>query len=616
MPANTAAAAAIAVPSSNMDFFFMMLVIMNEAIAITMLYPFVGLLIVHLSPGLSEADAGTWSGLLVGSFQIAQAMFASVWGRKSDRLGRRPMLALGLSGGAFFSLCFGMSTHVWQLLLFRFLYGVANGNAPLVKTMIAETATRGNEANGWAMMSVAWSLGSTMGPMIGGLLYDPASRMDSFKGTIFESRPALLPSLFSAVYSIFALGITVLRLPESNVKARPPPWLAALMSLGGRVRRSPHHDDNDDDDDVAPQLVKRTTVNTDPVRRAPTPRIAESRAADDEEMIPIASEDHDSAVDRPAQASRPDTILQSAVVHAPTEQSIPAAAYGIPQMLADPRMCQVLVAYVVVACMSTSFSEVFPLLAILPVSQGGLGVDASVIGVIYMCFASETIVGNLVFPGIIKRHGRAKTARLALAMTATFVVLHAALPAIDWQHNVTGIVVASAVLSLPRMWGASWVGSVLTMGIAASAPKEHLGAATGISHSCGNVARAIVPSFMTYLFAWSVNYASGGSGANDRSEETLQPTATSQVAVSEEPQSFFGPAFPLNRWLVFVLVGVAQFGIAFLLRDATDAAFQRDVAPAAPEPSTQLPTGASREVSTSTPVNGTRRTSVDLAQER
>jgi MFS family permease len=584
--------------ATNADFVAMMLVIMNEAIAITMLFPFVGLLIVRLEPGMSRADAGKLSGLLVGSFQIAQAMFASVWGRKSDRLGRRPMIAVGLIGGAFFSILFGMSTHVWQLLLFRFLYGVANGNAPLVKTMVAEMATRGNEASGWAMMSAGWSLGSTLGPIIGGTLYDPASHMDSFKGTIFETRPALLPSLFAAGYSVFALGITLFFLPESNVRANPPAWVARLMACG-RSRRPPvtaeamaredvrYYDEAEEggevqrrNDSLAGHSITSLPAASDPTTsestgNAATVGVSNSSIA----RAPPTQQQHEAAVVVVVTSSSSvggdgGEEEQAAADHEgdDTAPLRPTASYGLYNMFMDPGMRYVLCSYIAIASFNTSFMEVFPLLAILPVSQGGLGVDASVIGVIYTCFALQTIIGNIAYPKVIERRGGAEKAPPARVVSGPFMMLHAALPAVNWHHNIPLVVAACAALSLPRVWGATWAFSTLTMGIAASAPKEHLGAATGISHSCGNVARAIVPSFMTYLFAWSVKYASGGEA--DESV-TSEPSATSPVAMSEQPQSFFGPAFPFNRWLVFFLIAAGLYGIVFGLRNAGDALFQR-----------------------------------------
>jgi MFS family permease len=500
-------------------FFALMVVYMNEAIAITMLYPYAGLLVVHLDPNLSRADAGKLSGLVAGAFQVAQAIFASRWGRTSDKVGRRPMLALGLIGSAIFALCFGLSTEVWQLLLFRFLYGVANGNAPIVKTMVPEISTPATEAMAWSVMSAGWSFGSTIGPAIGGLLYDPASNMDAFKGTIFESRPALLPSLVGAIYAMVALCFTACVLPETNHRAKTPRWMEQMTDCG-----------------------------CIPMYRAPTQN-------DDREAPSTGSN---------TAAQTPTASSGSAVVSVPGSHER-KSSYGLSRMIRDKRMSIVLGAYIMLAWNNTTFNEVFPLLAILPVSQGGLGVNASVIGLIFTCFALVGIVGDLSFATMSRVHGRAKTLKIGLTVTAVFTLLHAALPAINFHGSIPAIVAATVAMSLPRLWTTSWSFSSLLVGMAACAPREHLGAATGISHSCGNLSRAIIPPLATWLFAWSVGSSSGEGG---EAGSTAAPG-------TDEPQSFFGPGFPVNRWLVFATLAGCLLLVAYIIRRLAEDNFTR-----------------------------------------
>src|SRR4051812_40640027 len=66
-------------------------------------------------------------GWLIASFSIAQLLAAPVWGRVSDRYGRRPALLIGLSASAIAYVVFGLATSVWLLFLSRLGQGAGGG---------------------------------------------------------------------------------------------------------------------------------------------------------------------------------------------------------------------------------------------------------------------------------------------------------------------------------------------------------------------------------------------------------------------------------------------------------------------------------------------------------
>lgn len=73
-----------------------------------------------------------------GAFAAAQLCTAMLWGRFSDRGGRKRILLVGLSGTMLSCLGFGFSTCFWQALVFRMLGGALNGNVGVMRTMISE----------------------------------------------------------------------------------------------------------------------------------------------------------------------------------------------------------------------------------------------------------------------------------------------------------------------------------------------------------------------------------------------------------------------------------------------------------------------------------------------
>jgi predicted MFS family arabinose efflux permease len=525
------------------DYVAVMLVNTTESVSTTLLYPYIGLLIVHLSPGMSRGEAGTYSGLVVAMLQVAAGIFGTTWGRASDHYGRRPLIVLGLIACIVFSLCFGLATSVWQLLLFRFLYGAFNANILLVKTMIPEMSEPGKEATGWAMMNAGWNTGAALGPVFGGLLYDPASRIAAFHGTIFEERPQLLPALACAGYAAVALIVTLLMLPETNTKAMPPRWFA--QSRYGTLRQ---------------------------------------RAVDDaEELHEIGSPDVGSA--KESAEGVQDIEIISRGVDRREELELPRPPhqrkYGLREMLSDNAMVRFMYLHIANESCDTVFNEVFPLLAILPVVEGGLGLDSATIGVIFTVFAVETIIGNVVYPIAASRLSLVTTMRLGFWLFGAFTLLHAALPAINWGGNHAHIVAACAALSLFRVFGLTFSYSTSTMGVAACAPRAHLGAATGISSSIAYLVQAVLPPIFTFVFAACVrghetNNNQGDGPATPPANATFVATVSyNSTLAAGGPQTFWGPAFPFNRWFVFVLLAGFLFSAAFVASTMRERHFSR-----------------------------------------
>lgn len=78
-------------------------------------------------------------GLMVASFSIAQVAVSPLWGRFSDRWGRRPTLLIGLAGSAVAFLIFGFATAIWLLFLSRIAQGAAGGQTGVMQAYIADS---------------------------------------------------------------------------------------------------------------------------------------------------------------------------------------------------------------------------------------------------------------------------------------------------------------------------------------------------------------------------------------------------------------------------------------------------------------------------------------------
>jgi DHA1 family tetracycline resistance protein-like MFS transporter len=109
-------------------------------------------------------------GLLGTSFSLMQFLFSPVWGRWSDRIGRKPIILVGLMGSCLSYLGLALSTSLTFLFIARIVGGIAGANIPTAQAYIADVTTPENRARGMGMVGAAFGLGFIFGPAIGGLL--------------------------------------------------------------------------------------------------------------------------------------------------------------------------------------------------------------------------------------------------------------------------------------------------------------------------------------------------------------------------------------------------------------------------------------------------------------
>jgi len=126
--------------------------------------------------GASERDLG----LLFGCFSGMQFLFAPMWGRLSDRIGRRPVLIGGLVGTSASYVLFGLSNSMLLLFVSRLLAGFFGANISTAQAYIADVTTPENRAKGMGLIGAAFGLGFTLGPWIGGELAAISPSMPGF----------------------------------------------------------------------------------------------------------------------------------------------------------------------------------------------------------------------------------------------------------------------------------------------------------------------------------------------------------------------------------------------------------------------------------------------------
>lgn len=133
-------------------------------------------------------------GLLMAAYAFAQLATAPLWGRFSDRYGRRPMIIAGLVGSGIAYALFGMADSLWLLLVFRLVQGAGGGTTSVVQAYVADSMSPEDRASGLGWLTAATSAGVMIGPAVG-----------SLSTTLGEAAPGVFAAGLCLVNVVFAI---------------------------------------------------------------------------------------------------------------------------------------------------------------------------------------------------------------------------------------------------------------------------------------------------------------------------------------------------------------------------------------------------------------------------
>jgi MFS transporter, DHA1 family, tetracycline resistance protein len=178
-----------------------------------------GMVIPFLSFYAREYGAsGIVVGAVVGVFSIMQFIFAPVWGRLSDRVGRRPVILISLMASFTGYLLFAFTQSLTVLFLSRVIAGIGGANIGTAQAYIADSTTPDQRARGMGLIGAAFGLGFILGPPMSGILAEVGTR-NGLPGN-------LLPGLVAAGLSFTAFLVALAVLAESK-----PPGLVPRSGL-------------------------------------------------------------------------------------------------------------------------------------------------------------------------------------------------------------------------------------------------------------------------------------------------------------------------------------------------------------------------------------------------
>ncbi|KAH7906267.1 MFS general substrate transporter [Hygrophoropsis aurantiaca] len=225
-------------PLPKVQISILLMVQLIEPFSAHCIYPFINQLVRELD--ITEGDerkVGYYAGMIETLFFAAQALTVFQWGRLSDRIGRKPVLLLGVFGLSLSMLCFGLSRTFWGLVLSRSISGALGGNTGVMKSMLGELTDSTNRAQGFALMTLTWSVGVTLGPTVGGILARPQDNFPHvFKGAFWAEYPYFLPCAVAA--SLAAVTFICLLVFLTEALPVRPSCTTAPVVCGGRTDSS------------------------------------------------------------------------------------------------------------------------------------------------------------------------------------------------------------------------------------------------------------------------------------------------------------------------------------------------------------------------------------------
>src|SRR5436189_3260314 len=163
---------------------------------------------------------GIISGFIVAAFTVAQLLSAPVWGRFSDRVGRRPTLLIALGASAIAYLIFGFAHSLLVLFLSRLVQGAGGGTVGVVQAYVADSIDPKDRARALGWLSATTNLGVALGPVLGSFAIAVGKR-DLIPGTSSLQMGHAAPGIMAAALCLINIIFAARFLTESRDASEP-----------------------------------------------------------------------------------------------------------------------------------------------------------------------------------------------------------------------------------------------------------------------------------------------------------------------------------------------------------------------------------------------------------
>ncbi len=164
-------------------------------------------IVIPILPFLSPQLGGGTDDIafILATYSVAAAIVAPIWGKLSDRVGRRRILGICLLGGAVSHFLLAIADTLWLVYVSRAVAGMMAGGVPVATALIADASAPEQRSRAMGLIGRAFGIGLILGPVIGGML---ARSETDF----------MLPCLVAGVLSVFAAALAFVLLPAGKAE--------------------------------------------------------------------------------------------------------------------------------------------------------------------------------------------------------------------------------------------------------------------------------------------------------------------------------------------------------------------------------------------------------------
>ncbi|MFX1356128.1 MAG: MFS transporter [Promethearchaeota archaeon] len=181
--------------------FTIILSILIDVFGYSMVLPLLPLIITQLG------STAIFVGILVSSNALSALIFGPIWGKLSDRYGRKPVLVISQAGTGISFLILGLSPNVYVILFARILDGIFGGQIPVIRAYISDITTPSTRASEMGKLMIGHTGGMIFGPIIGGIL-----------GVINWRYPPFVATGLSVIAIVLTIKVLIESMPKERIK--------------------------------------------------------------------------------------------------------------------------------------------------------------------------------------------------------------------------------------------------------------------------------------------------------------------------------------------------------------------------------------------------------------
>ncbi|KAH6620742.1 major facilitator superfamily domain-containing protein [Chaetomium sp. MPI-SDFR-AT-0129] len=425
----------------------------TEAIAWSSIFPYAYFMIQSFN--VPEHDIAFYSGALIALFTLGEFLTGIVWARVSDKIGRKPTLLIGTFCGFVTVLTLGLSRSVGVAMASRAFGGLLNPNVGLVQTSTGELASKEQRPKAFSLVTFIRSVGDLIGPVLGGLLADPATLYPSIfpQNSLWTSYPYLLPNLVVGMLQALTFILTFLVLQETHPGMSRPsqatPGHSVVQTFTRLFSRRDKH----------PETTTYTPVPHDD----PTGLEAQQSPTEDDPLLEQQQQQHRTLDDDTRTYS--DSAFDPSNPHSPSPPNLAATNPPSPVRAFPPQVILQVLALSLLAfhkIASNSLTSTFLALdandpndnepaagagatppttprgiPLLPHSQRGFGFDTRMIGIIFLTEAIfRVLIQPTAIPWFISKLGALRAFRWVLGLYPAMYIFTPFLPMLPSPFGV------------------------------------------------------------------------------------------------------------------------------------------------------------------------------------